>query len=85
MRLPVKSQNQADISALEEELAILKEDYASMIVKSRKNSSQQNRLMFLFSSENFWQVIKRVRYMNQYAYRKQQGENIAKKQKHCVN
>ena len=36
--------------------------------------------MFLFSSENFWQVIKRVRYMNQYAaYRKQQGENIAKK------
>ena len=74
------NKNQADISALEEELTILKEDYASMIVKSRKNSSQQNRLMFLFSSENFWQVIKRVRYMNQYAaYRKQQGEKIAKK------
>ena len=74
------NKNQADISALEEELAILKEDYASMIVKSRKNSSQQNRLMFLFSSENFWQAIKRVRYMNQYAaYRKQQGEKIAKK------
>ena len=30
------NKNQADISALEEELAILKEDYASMIVKSRK-------------------------------------------------
>ena len=74
------NKNQADISAQEEELAILKEDYASMIVKSRKNSSQQNRLMFLFSSENFWQAIKRIRYMNQYAaYRKQQGENIAKK------
>ena len=81
MRLPVRSiKIQADISALEKELVILKEDYASMIVKSRKNSSQQNRLMFLFSSENFWQAIKRVRYMNQYAaYRKQQGENIAKK------
>ena len=51
-----------------------------MIVKSRKNASQQNRLMFLFSSDNFWQAIKRVRYMNQYAaYRKQQGQNIAKK------
>jgi septal ring factor EnvC (AmiA/AmiB activator) len=51
-----------------------------MIVKSRKNASQQNRLMFLFSSDNFWQAIKRVRYMNQYAaYRKQQGENIVKK------
>ncbi len=74
------NKNQTDISALEEELAILKVDYASMIVKSRKNSSQQNRLMFLFSSENFWQAIKRVRYMNQYAaYRKQQGENIDKK------
>jgi septal ring factor EnvC (AmiA/AmiB activator) len=72
--------NQAKITALEEELEILKEDYASMIVKSRKNASQQNRLMFLFSSDNFWQAIKRVRYMNQYAaYRKQQGENIAKK------
>lgn len=72
--------NQAKIDALEEELEILKEDYAAMIVKSRKNASQQNRLMFLFSSYNFWQAIKRVRYMNQYAtYRKQQGENIAKK------
>ena len=72
--------NQAKITALEEELEILKEDYASMIVKSRKNASQQNRLMFLLSSDNFWQAIKRVRYMNQYAaYRKQQGENIAKK------
>ena len=74
------NKNQADISSLDKELTILKEDYASMIVKSRKNSSQQNRLMFLFSSENFWQAIKRVRYMNQYAaYRRQQGENIAKK------
>ena len=72
--------NQAKITTLEEELEILKEDYASMIVKSRKNASQQSRLMFLFSSDNFWQAIKRVRYMNQYAaYRKQQGENIAKK------
>ena len=32
--------NQAKITALEEELEILKEDYASMIVKSRKNASQ---------------------------------------------
>ena len=74
--------NQAKITAMEEELEILKEDYAAMIVKSRKNASQQNRLMFLFSSDNFWQAIKRVRYMNQYAaYRKQQGQNIAKKTK----
>ena len=40
--------NQAKITAMEEELEILKEDYAAMIVKSRKNASQQNRLMFCF-------------------------------------
>jgi septal ring factor EnvC (AmiA/AmiB activator) len=72
--------NQSKIDALVEELEILKQDYASMIVKSRKNASQQNRLMFLFSSDNFWQAIKRVRYMKQYtAYRKQQGVKIEQK------
>lgn len=68
------------ISALREELKQMKEDYAQMIQKSYKSKSQQSRIMFLLSSESFLQAYKRVQYMKQYAaFRKKQGEEIAKK------
>ncbi|NBQ24246.1 MAG: EVE domain-containing protein, partial [Verrucomicrobia bacterium] len=63
-------------------MATLKKDYAEMVVAARKNQSTQNRLMFLLSSESFWQAYKRMAYMKQYAaYRKQQGEQIVEKTK----
>ncbi|THD69367.1 peptidase M23 [Robertkochia marina] len=68
-----------EISSLREQLEGLKEDYAAMIRKSYKSKSQQSRLMFLLSSDNFQQAFKRVKYMQQYAgYRKEQGEEIVK-------
>ncbi|MDN3723238.1 peptidoglycan DD-metalloendopeptidase family protein [Aequorivita sp. SDUM287046] len=68
------------ISALREELKIMKADYAAMIQKSYKSKSQQSRIMFLLSSENFLQAYKRVQYMKQYAkFRKKQGEGIKAK------
>ena len=74
--------NQRNIDNLRTELEALKTDYAEMIVKSRKNASQQNRLMFLLSSESFFQALKRIRYMKQYAaYRQKQGIKIAEKTK----
>ncbi|MGB0198587.1 MAG: murein hydrolase activator EnvC family protein [Flavobacteriaceae bacterium] len=74
--------NQRNIDNLRTELEALKADYAEMIVKSRKNASQQNRLMFLLSSESFFQALKRIRYMKQYAaYRQKQGIKIAEKTK----
>ncbi len=70
------------ISQLRKELKIMKSDYAAMIQKSYKSKSQQSRLMFLLSSENFLQAYKRVQYMKQYAkFRKKQGEGIAEKTK----
>lgn len=67
------------ISSLRDQLKGLKKDYAEMIQKSYKSKSQQSRLMFLLSSDNFQQAFKRVKYMQQYAgYRKEQGEEIAK-------
>lgn len=67
-----------NIANLQEELALLKKEYAEMIHKSYKNKSLQSRLMFLFSSESFLQAYKRYKYMNQYAdYRKKQGIQIA--------
>ena len=74
--------NLRNIEKLRTELTSLKKDYAEMVVSARKNKSSQNRLMFLLSSESFWQAYKRMAYMKQYAaYRKQQGEQIAAKTK----
>ena len=72
--------NIRNITKLREDLEILKEEYAGMIQKSYQNRSQQNRLMFLLSSETFFQALKRMQYMKQYTqYRKKQGEQIAEK------
>jgi septal ring factor EnvC (AmiA/AmiB activator) len=74
--------NLRNIEQLRQELEALKKNYSDMIVAARKNKSTQNRLMFVLSSESFWQAYKRLAYMKQYAaYRKQQGEQIATKTK----
>ena len=68
------------ISALREELKVMKADYAEMVRKSYKSKNQQSRIMFLLSSQNFLQAYKRVQYMKQYAkFRKKQGEGIKAK------
>ncbi|MFN3138260.1 MAG: murein hydrolase activator EnvC family protein [Allomuricauda sp.] len=72
--------NIRSISKLREDLEVLKEDYAELIRKTYQNKSQNNRLMFLLSAENFFQALKRLQYMKQYAkYRKKQGEGIVQK------
>ena len=69
--------NISKISKLREELKGMKQDYAAMIQKSYKSKSQQSRVMFLLSSDDFLQAYKRVQYMRQYAaFRKKQGEGI---------
>ena len=72
--------NIRSISKLREDLQILKEDYANLIRKTYQNKSQNNRLMFLLSADNFFQAFKRLQYMQQYAkHRKKQGEGIVSK------
>ncbi len=72
--------NIRSITKLRENIKELKLEYAAMIQKSYQNKSQQSRLMFLLSSDNFFQVYKRFQYMKQYtAYRKEQGEQLVKK------
>jgi len=72
--------NVRNISALKKDLLTLKEDYAQMIQKSYQNKSQESRLLFLLSSENFLQAFKRMQYMKQYTqYRKEQGIVIVAK------
>lgn len=72
--------NQNEISSLRDQLATLKKDYSEMIVKSYKSKSEQSRVMFLLSSENFKQAYKRLQYIKQYAdYQKEQGDLIKAK------
>lgn len=74
--------NQRIIDQQRKELAALKEDYAQMILRSYQSKSEQSRLMFLFSSEDFLQAYKRSQYLKQYAqFRKKQGERIEEKTK----
>jgi septal ring factor EnvC (AmiA/AmiB activator) len=75
------SKNQNLIKSLTKELELLKADYASMIVKAYKSRSQSSRVMFILSSQNFYQAYKRIQYMKQYAgFRKSQAEEIKIKQ-----
>lgn len=72
--------NQLSINKLKRELKVLKEDYANMVVKAYKSRSEQSRIMFILSSENFLQAYKRMQYMKQYAsFRKVQGDEIRSK------
>ncbi len=72
--------NERTISEQRKELEVLREDYAKMIQNAYASKSLQNRLMFLFSSENFQQAYKRTQYLKQYTrYRRKQGIAIAEK------
>lgn len=72
--------NQKEITNLRNQLEILKKDYSAMIVKSYKSRSDQSKVMFLLSSDNFKQAYKRLQYIKQYAnYQQEQGEKIKQK------
>ncbi|WP_456377075.1 murein hydrolase activator EnvC family protein [Lutibacter sp.] len=72
--------NQLKINQNKRDLEALKKAYAAMIFQSYKSKSKNSRIMFLLSSENFYQGYKRFQYMKQYtSFRKKQGEEIHKK------
>ena len=69
--------NQKEEDSLESNLIDVKKDYQEMILKSYKTKSGKSRLMFLLSSESFFQAYKRVQYIKQFAvYRKNQANKI---------
>jgi septal ring factor EnvC (AmiA/AmiB activator) len=70
-----------DIDTLTKEVAEQKEAYANMIRQAYKSRSQYSRLMFILSSRDFNQALKRLEYMKQYAeFRRQQVKRIEAKQ-----
>jgi septal ring factor EnvC (AmiA/AmiB activator) len=75
-------QNMADtIYRITITLKNLKDEYARIIYSTYRNRSAYNRLMFIFSSHNFNQAYKRLKYLQQYTeYRKMQVQSITKTQ-----
>lgn len=72
--------NLKKMGSYRDELKVLKEDYAKMVVKSYKSKSQNSKIMFLLSSTDFMQAYKRLQYMKQYnEHRKEQAEQIQKR------
>ena len=66
---------------LQKELDVKKKRYATAMVYMRKIRSVQNKLMFIFSAENFTQMVRRMRYVQEYStFQKAQGELLKEKQ-----
>jgi len=73
--------NNDSIKTLNNSLEKLKEEYARMIYYSFKNKNTYDRLMFIFSAEDFNQAYRRLKYFQQYsAYRKAQVKLIQETQ-----
>ena len=65
------------LASLSEELRKMKNEYATMIYYAYKNLNAYNRLLFVFSAEDFNQAYHRLLYYQQYsAYRRTQAELI---------
>lgn len=70
-----------EIDTLEKKIAKLKEDYARMIRQAYKSKNKYSRLMFVLSSSNFNQAVRRMEYLKQYSeFRRRQVEEINSKQ-----
>lgn len=62
---------------LQTELEALQADYARLVRETHYADMQASPLLFLFSAQNFQQLIRRIRYMSEFtAYRKQQVARI---------
>lgn len=64
---------------LADKLELIKKEYAHMISKNEIYRRQFSPVLFIFSSKNFAQGIRRARYVAEFArYRKRQAEDIKK-------
>ena len=67
------------VNKMNADLLKMKEEYARLIYFAYKNLSIYNRMMFIFSAEDFNQAFNRLKYYQQYSsYRRTQAELIKK-------
>jgi len=65
------------ISSLNNDVLVLKNEYADMVFNSYKSRSSLTQLSYIFSSENYNQMFRRINYLFQYSsFRKNQIDEI---------
>src|SRR6056297_285167 len=70
-------ENQIMIESLRENLSQIKAEYAQLVYYAYKNRNSYDRLMFIFSSEDFNQAYRRLKYLRHYnQYRRKQAQSI---------
>ncbi len=76
----------AQLDKLHKDLDIRKKRYAKAVVYMRRTRSVQSKLMFILSADNFSQMMRRIRYMQEYStFQKAQGELLKEKQQEVRN
>ncbi|MFT4661658.1 MAG: septal ring factor EnvC (AmiA/AmiB activator) [Patiriisocius sp.] len=69
--------NAQEIKDLEESLEALKKEYSQLIFLSYKNRNSQDRLMYIFAADDFFQAVRRVQFLKDLTnFRKDQGDLI---------
>lgn len=58
---------QLEINRQNRELAILRKNYADVLVNAYKNKGVQNKVTFILSSKNLGEALRRVQYLKQYS------------------
>ena len=70
-----------ELTVLDRELQVIREKYAFSVNSMYTRRSGQYKWLFVLSTNNFAQMIRRMRYIREYAeWQKQQGSLIIKKQ-----
>lgn len=69
---------QLEINRQNRELAVLRKNYADVLIKAYKNKGVQNKVTFILSSRNLGEAIRRVQYLKQYSdYQDRKAAEIA--------
>ena len=74
------------LRTLEQQLKDRQAKYVKSMKYMARHRSMQDRLMFIFSAENFYQMYRRLRFVREYAqYQRAQGEAVRAKQAEVNN
>jgi septal ring factor EnvC (AmiA/AmiB activator) len=70
-------ENANEVHTLKGQLGELKKEYAGMVRFAQRNQNAYDKMMFIFSADNFNQAYKRIKYFQQFGqYRKKQADYI---------
>ena len=58
---------QLEINRQNRELAVLRKNYAEVLVKAYKNKGSQNKVTFILSSKNLGEALRRIQYLKDYS------------------